>query len=56
MRRELIRERELALERHAAAHPRARKERGEMDVAYRTYLAEDPVLPAASEETMEIVE
>ena len=55
-RRELIRERELALERHAAAHPRARKERGEMDVAYRTYLAEDPVLPAASEETMEIVE
>src|SRR5205807_1282903 len=55
-RRELIRARQLALNQQAAAHPKARKELGEMDIAYRTYLAEDPVLPAFSEESKEVAQ
>jgi len=53
-RRELLRSRQSALAERAAVDAQARKELEEMDLAYRDYLAEDPVLPAFSEEHNEI--
>jgi hypothetical protein len=52
-RRELLRARHSALADLADSDERARKQLGEMNVAYRNYLAEDPVLPAFSEEHQE---
>jgi hypothetical protein len=49
-RHELMRERQLALAGATRQHEDARKQLEEMDTAYGTYLAEDPVLPAFSEE------
>ncbi len=54
-RRELLRSRQSALAESAVVDTQARKELEEMDLAYRDYLAEDPVLPAFSEEHNEIV-
>jgi len=55
-RRELLSGRRSALAEIAASDELARKQLGEMNVAYRDYLAEDPVLPAFSEEHKEIVQ
>src|SRR5207248_9770313 len=49
-RRELLRVRNDALADAARRDEQARKKRQEMDVAYSSYLEEDPVLPAFSEE------
>ncbi len=54
-RRELLRARQSALAESATVDVVARKELEEMDLAYRDYLAEDPVLPAFSEEHKELV-
>ena len=55
-RRELLRSRQAALAESAGVDVQARKELVEMDLAYRDYLAEDPVLPAFSEEHKEIMQ
>ena len=48
-----MRERQLGLADAARRHADARKQLEEMNAAYGTYLEEDPVLPAFSEERPE---
>jgi predicted nucleotide-binding protein (sugar kinase/HSP70/actin superfamily) len=49
-RQELLRERHRAASDAASRHRDVQKQLEQMDLAYRAYLAEDPVLPAFSEE------
>ena len=48
-----MRDRQRALAEAAQREEDARRRRDEMDAAYHTYLEEDPVLPAFSEERPE---